>query len=45
MKYALILEDMPESQELLREVAENAFPGIGIRCEADAAHHGIGTEQ
>lgn len=37
MKRALILEDMPESQEMLREVAETAFPGIRIRCEADVA--------
>lgn len=35
MKQALILEDMPESQEMLREVAQTAFPGIGVHCVAD----------
>ncbi|MFA6014583.1 MAG: response regulator transcription factor [Gallionellaceae bacterium] len=35
MKIALILEDMPESQEMLREVAQKAFPGIRVRCVAD----------
>jgi DNA-binding NarL/FixJ family response regulator len=34
MKVALILEDMPESQEMLREVAQAAFPGIRVRYEA-----------
>lgn len=37
MKSALILEDMPESQEMLREVAQTAFPGIGVHCTADVA--------
>jgi DNA-binding NarL/FixJ family response regulator len=37
MKVALILEDMPESQELLREVAQTAFPGLQILCAADIA--------
>ncbi len=37
MKQALILEDMPESQEMLREVAQAAFPGICVRCVADVA--------
>lgn len=32
---ALILEDMPESQEMLLEVAETAFPGITCVCVAD----------
>lgn len=35
MKLALLLEDMPESQEMLREVAQTAFPGIRIQCAAD----------
>lgn len=35
MKIALILEDMPESQEMLREVAQKAFPGIRVCCVAD----------
>lgn len=37
MKVALILEDMPESQEMLREVAQKAFPGIRSCCVADVA--------
>jgi DNA-binding NarL/FixJ family response regulator len=37
MKLALILEDMPESQEMLREVAQTAFPGIRVCCVADIA--------
>ncbi|NOU01374.1 MAG: response regulator transcription factor [Gallionella sp.] len=37
MKVALILEDMPESQEMLREVAQTAFPGIRVCCAADIA--------
>lgn len=37
MKYALIIEDMPESQELLQEVAQAAFPGIEAHCAADVA--------
>lgn len=37
MKLALILEDMPESQELLREVAQTAFPGIRVYCVSDVA--------
>ncbi|MDO8988397.1 MAG: response regulator transcription factor [Sideroxyarcus sp.] len=37
MKVALILEDMPESQEMLREVAQTAFPGIRACCVADVA--------
>jgi DNA-binding NarL/FixJ family response regulator len=37
MKYALVLEDMPESQELLKEVAQAAFPGIESHCAADVA--------
>ena len=37
MKTALILEDMPESQEMLREVAEAAFPGISVCCVAEVA--------
>ena len=37
MKEALILEDMPESQEMLREVARAAFPGIEVHCVADVA--------
>ena len=32
---ALILEDMPESQEMLCEVAALAFPGIACICVAD----------
>lgn len=32
---ALILEDMPESQEMLCEVATTAFPGIECVCVAD----------
>lgn len=37
MKVALILEDMPESQEMLHEVAQAAFPGIRVRFEASVA--------
>lgn len=37
MKLAMILEDMPESQDMLREVAQAAFPGIGVHCVADVA--------
>jgi DNA-binding NarL/FixJ family response regulator len=37
MKVALILEDMPESQEMLREVAQTAFLGIRVCCAADIA--------
>jgi DNA-binding NarL/FixJ family response regulator len=37
MKQALILEDMPESQEMLLEVAQLAFPGIHVHCVADVA--------
>lgn len=37
MKHALILEDMPESQEMLREVAQSAFPGLHVCCVADVA--------
>lgn len=37
MKLALILEDMPESQEMLREVAQTAFPSIRVCCVADVA--------
>lgn len=37
MKVALILEDMPESQEMLREVAQTAFPGVRVRCESSIA--------
>lgn len=37
MKIALILEDMPESQEMLREVAQTAYPGVRVRCESSVA--------
>ncbi|MDP2784178.1 MAG: response regulator transcription factor [Sulfurimicrobium sp.] len=37
MKLALVLEDMPESQIMLSEVAQTAFPGIGVCCVADLA--------
>lgn len=37
MKIALILEDMPESQEMLREVAQLAFSDIRICCVADVS--------
>ncbi len=37
MKVVLILDDMPESQEMLREVAQKAFPGICSCCVADVA--------
>ena len=45
MKQALILEDMPESQEMLREVAQSAFPGIGVHCVADVASAMLLIEQ
>jgi DNA-binding NarL/FixJ family response regulator len=35
MKIALILEDMPESQEMLREVAQAAFKNLRVYCAAD----------
>lgn len=37
MRLAIILEDMPESQDMLREVAQTAFPGIDVHCVADVA--------
>lgn len=37
MKHALIVEDMPESQALLTEIATTAFPGIVCHCSADVA--------
>lgn len=37
MRSALIVEDMPESQEMLSEVARAAFPGVFVRCVADLA--------
>lgn len=37
MKHALIVEDMPESQALLTEIATAAFPGIVCHCSADVA--------
>lgn len=37
MKMALILEDLPESQTLLREVIKTAFPGVRVRCESNIA--------
>lgn len=37
MKIALVLEDMPESQDMLREIAQAAFPGIRVRCVPDVA--------
>lgn len=37
MKVALILEDMPESQELLREIAQTAYPDIRVRFESSIA--------
>lgn len=37
MKYALILEDMPESQDMLRELAQAAFPGVVVHCAAYVA--------
>jgi len=37
MKEAIILEDMPESQEMLREVVKAAFSGVSIHCVADLA--------
>ncbi len=37
MKVALILEDMPESQEMLREVAQTAYPDVRVRCESSVA--------
>jgi DNA-binding NarL/FixJ family response regulator len=38
MKTALILEDMPESQVMLREVAQLAFPDIRVCCVADVSN-------
>lgn len=35
MKTALVLEDMPESQEMLTELAQTAFPGVAVHCVAD----------
>ena len=37
MKRALVLEDLPESQDMLRELAHSAFPGIEVHCAADVA--------
>lgn len=37
MKTALILEDMPESQDMLCELAQAAFPGVVTQCAADVA--------
>ncbi len=37
MKEVLILEDMPESQEMLREVAKTAFADVRVHCVADVA--------
>jgi DNA-binding NarL/FixJ family response regulator len=37
MRVALILEDLPESQVMLREVIQAAFPGIRVRCESTIA--------
>ncbi|TAJ81302.1 MAG: response regulator transcription factor [Gallionellaceae bacterium] len=37
MKVALLLEDMPASMEMLREVALAAFPGIRMCCVTDVA--------
>jgi DNA-binding NarL/FixJ family response regulator len=37
MKEALILEDMPESQEMLREVVQTAFSDVSVHCVADVA--------
>lgn len=37
MKEALILEDMPESQEMLCEVLKAAYPDIRVHCVADVA--------
>jgi len=37
MKLALVVEDMPESQEMLQEIAQAAFPGICVHCVADVA--------
>lgn len=37
MTVALILEDMMESQEMLTEVVQQAFPGMLVRCEATVA--------
>jgi DNA-binding NarL/FixJ family response regulator len=38
MNKALILEDMPESQDLLRQIAMAAFPNIECVCVADIAN-------
>ena len=37
MKIAMIVEDMPESQQMLREVVSTAFPGIHTYCAFDVA--------
>lgn len=37
MKTALLLEDLPESQVMLSEVAQTAFPGIRVCCVEDIA--------
>lgn len=37
MKFALILEDLPESQDMLCEVAQEAFPGVHVRCDSDVS--------
>lgn len=37
MQTALLLEDLPESQELMREVAQGAFPGIRVCCVESVA--------
>lgn len=35
MKLALVLEDIPESQDLLCELVETAFPGVSVHRAAD----------
>jgi DNA-binding NarL/FixJ family response regulator len=37
MKHALLLEDLPESQEALRELLHSTFDGITVRCAATVA--------
>jgi DNA-binding NarL/FixJ family response regulator len=37
MKQALILEDMPESQEMLREVVQTVFVDVSVHSVADVA--------
>lgn len=37
MKHALVLEDMPESQDMLRELVQTAFPGVQVHGAADVA--------